>query len=205
MGFSSICTDANESTLENQIGKMKGTLVLFVIVATALAQDTHFCPDGWELHNPEGKDECKCFFFANEYVKVNHEDATTLCNARDAWLAEPDDGAGDNYWIVDQLLQRLETQKSFEEGLNQPHYDDQWWIGAKSYTKHDTHKPGEWVWEKLNTTVEWFDWAPGEPNDYHRQQCLAYLRYDYFGDPFYNWNDWDCNTVADYICEKKCD
>jgi len=33
----------------------------------------------------------------------------------------------------------------------------------------------------LNTTVEWFDWAPGQPNDYHRQQCLSYVRYDYFG------------------------
>merc|ERR1712136_75763 len=35
--------------------------------------------------------------------------------------------------------------------------------------------------ESTNTTVDWFDWAPGEPNDYHRQQCLVYIRYDYFG------------------------
>jgi hypothetical protein len=115
-----------------------------------------------------------------------------------------DDGAGDNYWIVEQLMKRLPDNEAAGEELQGPHYDDQWWIGAKSYTKHDTHNPGEWVWEKLNTTVTWFDWAPGEPNDYHRQQCLAYLRYDYFGNPTYNWNDWDCNTVADYVCEKLC-
>ena len=46
-------------------------------------------------------------------------------------------------------------------------------------TKHDEHNPGEWIWEYSNTTVEWFDWAPGEPNDYHRQQCMTFLRYDY--------------------------
>ena len=48
-------------------------------------------------------------------------------------------------------------------------------------TKHNDHNPGEWIWEATNTTVEWFDWAEGEPNDYHRQQCMSYLRYTYFG------------------------
>ena len=37
----------------------------------------------WFKH-PEGEDECKCFYFADTYVKVNHADATSLCNARDA-------------------------------------------------------------------------------------------------------------------------
>ena len=46
-------------------------------------------------------------------------------------------------------------------------------------TKHNEHVPGEWIWEHTNTTVKWFDWAPDEPNDYHRQQCLAYIRYMY--------------------------
>ena len=44
---------------------------------------------------------------------------------------------------------------------------------------HDEHTPGKWIWEHSNTTVDWFDWAPGEPNNYHKQQCLTYLRYDY--------------------------
>jgi len=185
---------------------MKGLLILLVAIAATLAQDTHFCPDGWELHRPEGEDECKCFYFAPYGVKVNHADATSLCNARGGWLAEPDDGAGDNYWIVEQLLKRLPDYKnSVTEELSGPVWDDEWWIGAKSYTKHNEHNPGEWRWEKLNTTVEWFDWAPGQPNDYHRQQCMAYLQYDYFGNPAYQWNDLDCNTVADYICEKLCD
>ena len=49
------------------------------------------------------------------------------------WLAEPDDGAGDNYWIVNQLLQRYPDKTETGEELEGPHYDDQWWIGAKSH------------------------------------------------------------------------
>ena len=49
------------------------------------------------------------------------------------WLAEPDDGAEDNYWIVNQLMQRLPNEEAGGEELQGPHYDDQWWIGAKSY------------------------------------------------------------------------
>merc|ERR1711981_1079132 len=181
--------------------------LLAALVACALAQDTHYCPDNWELHkwDNHGEEECKCFLFADAYVKVTHADATTLCNARGGWLAEPNDGPGDNYWIVDQLLQRLPNNIEGGEELEGPHYEDEWWIGAKSYSKHSEHSPGEWIWEKLNTTVEWFDWAPGQPNDSHRQQCMAYLRYNYFGENTYNWNDLDCETnVADYICEKMC-
>ena len=37
------------------------------------------------------------------------------------------------------------------------------------------------MWESTNKTVEWFDWAPGQPDDWHRQQCLVYIRYDYGG------------------------
>merc|ERR1712001_69685 len=187
--------------------KMKVTFVLLIVlVANTLAQDTHFCPDGWELHNPEGKDECKCFLFADAYVKVTHADATTLCNARGGWLAEPDDGPEDNYFIVNQLLaRRSEKAEKFGEELEGPHYEDEWWIGAKSYTKHSDHAPGDWIWETLNTTVEWFDWAPDQPNDYHRQQCMSYVRWNYFGEDTYQWNDLDCETnVADYICQKSC-
>merc|ERR1712038_605327 len=178
--------------------------ILAVFVASTLAQDTHYCPDGWELHHPEGRDKCQCFYFAEYNTRVNHADATTICEYHGGWLAEALD-VHDNHWIVDQLLQRLGNEKSsLEPELEGAHHEDQWWIGAKSYTKHDEHNPGAWYWERTNATVEWFDWAPGQPNDHHRQQCMTYIRYDYFGDQTYNWNDRDCNDVADYICEKPC-
>ena len=49
-----------------------------------------------------------------------------------SWLAEPDDGPGDNYWIVNKLLEKFPDKMKKGEELEGPHYDDQWWIGAKS-------------------------------------------------------------------------
>jgi len=183
-------------------------LLIVAAIACVKAQDTFYCPDGWELFQHEGKtDECSCYLFPTTLARVSHGDAQLLCSGHDAKLAEPIDGAPNNYWIVEQLQQRLyENNKVGDtEDLEGPHYEDQWWMGGKSYTKHDTHNTGEWIWETSNKTINWFDWAPGEPNDWHRQQCLVYLRYNYFGNPTYQWNDWDCNTVADYICEKPCE
>merc|ERR550539_684772 len=88
-------------------------------------------------------------------------------------------------------MNRLNKQPMKNTDLGFGHYEDQWWLGAKSYSHHNEHQPGSWTWEHLNATVDWFDWAPHEPDDYHRQQCLTYLRYQY--DPFYQtyeWNDW---------------
>jgi len=175
----------------------------FTLFAFAYGQDTYQCPDGWEKHDMDNV--CKCFLFANQYTQASHADATAICKGHDAWLAELEEGGRDNGWVVGQLMNRLSEKPQNNAELKGPHFEDQWWIGAKSYTHHDEHQPGKWVWEHLNQTVEWFDWAPGEPNDYHRQQCMSYLRYRY--DPFYQtyeWNDWDCNDVADYICEKLC-
>ena len=61
------------------------------------------------------------------------------CNIVSSWLAELEDGPADNYWIVDQLIKRhtrkqmMEGVKPGENDLSFPYFDDQWWIGAKSY------------------------------------------------------------------------
>ena len=59
---------------------------------------------------------------ANKLTRLNYR-----------FLAEPEDGPGDNYWIVDQLLQRLGDKSLATSNLEGPHYGDQWWIGARSY------------------------------------------------------------------------
>ena len=42
-----------------------------------------------------------------------------------------------------------------------------------------------------------------EPNDWHSQDCLAFLKdQDIFGFGVWHWNDWDCDSAAGYICEK---
>merc|ERR1711994_1197312 len=107
--------------------------------------------------------------------------------------------------LVERHTKKMMAAETLHEGKpDGPHWEDQWWIGARSYTKHDEHNIGEWVWEHSNTTVTWFDWAPDQPNDWHRQQCMTFMRYDYGPDLWYQWNDNDCNDQADYICQMDC-
>merc|ERR1712133_71337 len=131
-----------QSDLNILKNKMKVLAILLTVVAVALAQDTHFCPDNWELHKPEGKDTCSCFYFAGRDVRVNHADATTLCQIRGGWLAQVEDAPEENYWVVGKLLEKMTEEGKLVEGkLDGPHWEDQWWIGAKSYTKHNDHNP----------------------------------------------------------------
>merc|ERR1711951_237016 len=82
-------------------------------------------------------------------------------------------------------------------------YDDQWWLGAHCRGPHGEKNWGDWSWDHSNTTIEWFDWMGGEPNDWHRQRCLTFLKnQDIFGFGVYHWNDWGCDYTARYICEK---
>jgi len=194
-------------------------LILSIAVAYSLAEQT--CYQGWrmhKMHTGDGPERCNCYYFADEDTRVNHRDAQAICKGKGGFLAEVDDTDWhhvDNGWIVDTLLdiyysdsntpQRPLIENS-EKDLGGPHYEDQWWIGARSYTGHSEEHPGEWIWEHTNNTVQWFDWAPNEPNDYHRQQCMAYVRYTSLGMTYtYHWNDWDCDSeLADYICEAPC-
>merc|ERR1719510_1668622 len=67
--------------------------------------------------------------------------------------------------------------------------------------------PGVWWWEHRNETVSWFDWADGQPDNYHGEDCLTLEEYH---DPFfpiardYFWNDRSCDHSAHYICERPC-
>ena len=61
----------------------------------------------------------------------------------------------------------------------------------------------------MNKTVEWFDWADGQPNNLQGQDCVVMREYH---NPFfpiardYFWNDVDCDaTTAHYVCENVCD
>merc|ERR1712026_580478 len=195
------------------INKMKTVfLLLSLAISYSLAEQT--CLQGWrmhKMHTGDGPERCHCYYFADENSYVNHADAQAICAGRGGWLVEVDD----TDWIVDTLLDIYYSdpnnpKRPMLEGnqadLDGPHYEDQWWIGARSYTGHSEEHPGEWIWEHANTTVQWFDWAPNQPDDYHRQQCMAYIRYTSLGMTYtYHWNDWDCNSqLADYICEAPC-
>ena len=75
--------------------------------------------------------------------------------------------------------------------------------------RHSENSPGEWLWDSNNSTVEWFDWADGEPNNYDNsgEMCLSMME---IHDPFfpifrdYFWNDLSCDAAAHYICQNTC-
>ena len=72
---------------------------------------------------------------------------------------------------------------------------------------HSEASPGEWWWPHHNESVDWFDWADGQPNNFQGQNCLAMIeQHDPFFPMFrdYFWNDFDCDMSAHYICEHKC-
>merc|ERR1712018_751448 len=118
-------------------------VVLFASVATTLAANT--CLQGWDIHEHHTGDTsvCHCYFFANEQTRVNHFDATNICKGKGGWLTEIEDSDWthvDNQWIVDTLMEKYNAksniEKSSKQDLDGPHYEDQWWIGARSYTGH---------------------------------------------------------------------
>ena len=73
--------------------------------------------------------------------------------------------------------------------------------------RHSENMPGEWYWPHMNKTVEWFDWADGEPNNAQGEYCMGMME---IHDPFfpifrdYFWNDVDCDASLHYICENRC-
>ena len=71
----------------------------------------------------------------HNFMVQNYSVKHFIFHTKNRWLAEPDDGAHCNHWIVDQLLQRLPNDRKINEELDGPHYDDEWWIGAKSYVR----------------------------------------------------------------------
>nr|ALS04672.1 perlucin 5-like protein [Pseudodiaptomus poplesia] len=130
--------------------------------------------------------------------------AKLLCEIHGAFLAEVPYGPHLNSWIVGKLLEK--TTKWGEKGERRPHFETQYWLGARGFGHHNDHMPGTWMWEHRNTTVDWFDWGNDEPNNFNGQNCLTYLLYqDIVGFRNFHWNDWECTEAAHFICEKIID
>merc|ERR1712080_456465 len=161
----------------------------------------HYCPDGWDLYEAtsnDGTEHRKCFWFGNVDEQVSHDDAKRVCNTHNGYLAEVPLGPNLNHWIVEKLLQKTDRLNS-EGQPRRPVWETQYWLGGVKAN-------GEWRWESDNSAIQWFDWGDGEPNNLNGQNCLTYMLYeDIFGFRDFNWNDWDCDTAADFICERNVD
>merc|ERR1712110_608945 len=99
----------------------------------------------------------------------HRDDASVLCSFHQASVAELD-GPAINYWLKGELLSITDVGQF-----------TQFWLGAYTNERHSEHHPGEWFWPTANKTVEWFDWAEGQPNNLQGQDCLAMTE---FHNPF---------------------
>merc|ERR1712235_35516 len=149
----------------------------------------------YQLHPPGGLEE-----------RVTKKDAELICGGHDGWLVEiqaEHNGAHGNHKNRD--IVKLISAKQGQNNIGTPGYNfqDQWWIGATCQGPHGDHNQGHWTWDHCGSDVQWFDFYDNEPNNWHSQNCLTFLKdQDIFGFGVYNWNDWGCDYVARYICEK---
>jgi len=175
-------------------------LILSALSAVTLGQDTYYCPDGWVVSQIGGVTECIMLGGAEEMV--TNDDATIICEFHGGWLVDMDEGRGP---AKNNFLKSLISDSDGQGGIGDAgmQWESQWWIGAHVSGPHGDHNFGNWTWDHSGTEVSWFDWMRNEPNDWHRQNCLTFLKdQDIFGYGVYHWNDWDCNDLARFICEK---
>jgi len=174
--------------------------ILAALSAVTLGQDTYYCPDGWVVSEIGGVTECILLGGLDEMV--TNDDAAIICQFHGGWLVDMDEGRGS---AKNNFLKSLISDADGQGGLGDAgmQWESQWWIGAHVYGPHGDHNFGNWTWDHTGTEVKWFDWMRNEPNDWHRQNCLTFLKdQDIFGFGAYHWNDWDCNQMARFICEK---
>jgi len=174
-------------------------LLAGVIIGAVSAQDTYSCPDGW--HISDIGDEIECILLSGVDERVTKSDAETICAFHEGWLVDMDEGRGpQKNNLIKSLISAVDPHVPQIPGMQ---YDDQWWIGATVHGPHGDHNYGNWTWDHTGTEITWYDWMRNEPNDWHGQNCLTFLKW---GDPvgfgIYHWNDWDCNQLARFICER---
>ena len=90
-------------------------------------------------------------------------------------------------WYISDI--KIKTQK-----------DVRLWLGA-----NDRSEEGHYRWTSDNSTVEFTDWHPGEPTNVRTQNCVVKLTKAGWidnADDTYTWDDDNCSTHWNYMCEK---
>uniref|UniRef100_A0A1B6LPW0 C-type lectin domain-containing protein n=1 Tax=Graphocephala atropunctata TaxID=36148 RepID=A0A1B6LPW0_9HEMI len=67
-----------------------------------------------------------------------------------------------------------------------------YWTSGTNLQQYDTY-----VWATTWEPFTFRNWAPGEPNNWLGNQHCAFIKARHF-----TWDDWDCNGLHYYICEK---
>uniref|UniRef100_A0A9J7ZCG1 C-type lectin domain-containing protein n=1 Tax=Cyprinus carpio carpio TaxID=630221 RepID=A0A9J7ZCG1_CYPCA len=126
---------------------------------------------GWSAYNG------RCFRFFN--FLHSWIDAEKQCLGYDGNLASVH--SYEEYTFIQDLVK------------SQTHASTTTWLGG-----YDAVKEGTWLWSdgsKLNLEI----WAPGEPNNYNRNENCIVMNYQSLS----NWNDYSCDVEKPFVCVKK--
>ncbi|CAC5367790.1 unnamed protein product [Mytilus coruscus] len=113
-----------------------------------------------------------CYFFAWE--ELTWSQAKDNCKEKNSDLVKIED-ENEELWI---------------EGLMP---DSKIWIGA-----NDIENEGRWIWSSDNTTLQYFPWRSGQPDNYNNEEHCAQI----FSDKDGGWNDIGCSERLSFTCER---
>ncbi|XP_046363217.1 C-type lectin mannose-binding isoform-like isoform X1 [Haliotis rufescens] len=147
------------------------SLVFSALVATVAGQVT--CPDSWTHYGSS------CYAFYN--MKANFIEASSLCSSfGGSYLAEIET-EGENLHI------KAYMQLQNTDGV------DGVWLGG-----NDIMSEGLWVWDKSETSIQYFDWGSGQPDDSgSKQNCMSLWKHFAF-----KWADHYCTDKLAFLCEQ---
>ncbi|XP_061174349.1 perlucin-like protein [Saccostrea echinata] len=140
-----------------------------VLVLLLLLKKGSCCPDGWTIYRNS------CYHVSRD--SQNWFNAMKICEIHDSYIIHIDDA--DEQGFITHLLQSSSANNT--------------WLGATDWTVE-----GSWQWEPHGQKLNYTNFAPGQPNNYHSQNCLVMDRLHR-----YQWNDLECLSLTrHYICER---
>ncbi|XP_053407988.1 perlucin-like protein [Mercenaria mercenaria] len=145
-----------------------------MILSRTLAFALLYCYRAFGCPNGWMTHDSSCYHFSHDTEEW--ASAVAICKILGGHLVEIDD-ATENLYLVSQA--KL-LNKSFWIGLN------------------DLQEENSWVWVNSNTPASYTHWHPGQPDNGASNENCAHL---YPGFSF-SWNDKQCYTHYNYICEK---
>ena len=134
------------------------------------------CPIGWRLIAGN------CYLFSTDHLKL-HE-AQRSCIAMESRLFEPRN--------IETNKLVFDIAKNVSEGWkSRSNKYIFFWIGI-----HDSRNEGTFSYlSDNNSPILWDNFGPNEPNNHNNKEDCVYAHANGI------WNDVDCNTQTEFICE----
>eukprot|EP00058_Branchiostoma_floridae_P000927 XP_002586415.1 hypothetical protein BRAFLDRAFT_251564 [Branchiostoma floridae] len=126
---------------------------------------------------PKGYTMWRGIYYKAFNTKKNFNDAAAACGEYGGTLVMPRDA----------------DTNAFLFSLHNAVSDRNFWFGL-----HDQHEEGSFEWLDGSALGTYNNWAPGQPNNWNNQDCVAYYPYEYRK---HKWGDGQCDRQNYFICQ----